>query len=573
MKVLDNSIKMIIKALLILMAFGELIRTNSYYSPYLLICIASFLCIFGSRGIWHNEESSRNSILSATFAAIFSIMVALANYAIWKVGGVEKYVLLATILLGTFFAFESICKWVAINVAKIRFTSNKIAPRHIFWISFAMILLVDLFVLFLCKYPGELTPDSIDQVYQMFGINEYTNHHPYYHTMTAKLFIDIGMTFFNEINAAIAFFMVVQIVFISLAFSYAAQTICEIGTPQIVAILFVVFCVVMPFNIMYSFTLWKDVPFGIFVMLSSVSIFRLLNKIGDSKLNYFLLAISGIGVCLFRSNGLVAFLAFSVVCALIIKFNPKKLVIVLVGIIVVSFIMKHPILKTIGVKQPIISEALSIPLQQIARVIKYDNDLSLEERDTISKVFDIDSIEKDYLEFISDPIKVNFNSNCDTEYFEEHKRDLLQTYISVGVKHIPRYAEAYIEQTKGYWNSGYDYWRYADGVYENELGIKRTVVSNFVNKVFQKYLWLFERPLLQVLVSIGVYTWGLLMCLFINLVKRENSGVIATSLPIAVIITLLITTPVFAEFRYAYASFTTLPVLIVLSLFWKNENV
>ena len=34
--------------------------------------------------------------------------------------------------------------------------------------------------------------------------------------------------------------------------------------------------------------------------------------------------------------------------------------------------------------------------------------------------------------------------------------------------------KTWIDQTKGYWNAGYEHWRWSLGIYENDLGIERT---------------------------------------------------------------------------------------------------
>lgn len=51
----------------------------------------------------------------------------------------------------------------------------------------------------------------------------------------------------------------------------------------------------MPFHIMYSFTMWKDVFWGALVTLFSVSIYSVI-KIGNNRANIIIVIFSAIGI-------------------------------------------------------------------------------------------------------------------------------------------------------------------------------------------------------------------------------------------------------------------------------------
>lgn len=63
---------------------------------------------------------------------------------------------------------------------------NKNRLLIIFLIPFLTLSILYIILLFACKYPGNLTPDSISQISQLMTGN-YSNHHPFYHTMIIKL--------------------------------------------------------------------------------------------------------------------------------------------------------------------------------------------------------------------------------------------------------------------------------------------------------------------------------------------------------------------------------------------------
>ena len=49
--------------------------------------------------------------------------------------------------------------------------------------------------------------------------------------------------------------------------------------------------------------------------------------------------------------------------------------------------------------------------------------------------------------------------------------DFVHLYVEIGLKHPLKYLEAWVDQTKGYWNAGYEYWVW-NGNWMNDLGIQ-----------------------------------------------------------------------------------------------------
>lgn len=94
-------------------------------------------------------------------------------------------------------------------------------------------------------------------------------------------------------------------------------------------------------------------------------------------------------------------------------------------------------------------------------------------------------------------------------------------------------------------------------------------LSNFINF----YVWLFDEvSILNIVVSIGLYTWLTIMFLFIAFQKRSKD-IILVSIPIlANILSLLITTPLYAELRYVYSNLCIFPFIVVLSFMQRENN-
>ena len=287
----------------------------------------------------------------------------------------------------------------------------------------------------------------------------------------------------------------------------------------------------------------------------------------DLTFNYVGLIITAFGVCLLRSNGYFVFV-FTVLCFLLLwKLSKKRIVMVMLIVLAGSFVLKHPVLKAIGVTQPDLIESLSIPSQQIARDIVDHNDLTDEQKELLSRVIDIDRIPESYSPFISDPIKNLVREKGNQGYIRQNTTGFIRLYFSLGVKHPLTYLRGWIDQTRGYWNAGYDYWRWYDGVVENGLGIYRTVHSERAHTILTWYLTQFSnQPALWIFLCIGFFDWMMLIALYIAIVRKDKVGVMLTIPNIMVVLSLLAATPVYSEFRYNYSVFCALPIVCALVL-------
>ena len=145
--------------------------------------------------------------------------------------------------------------------------------------------------------------------------------------------------------------------------------------------------------------------------------------------------------------------------------------------------------------------------------------------------------------------------------------DFVHLYVELGLKHPLKYLEAWVDQTKGYWNAGYEYWVW-NGNWMNDLGIQGTIHSRGVNELLETYLWLYQNVgAAQIFISIGFYTWMLGYLFYICILKKEKEKLVILSLPTAILISLLLAAPVYSEFRYAYAVIYAVPFLGAITFY------
>lgn len=443
------------------------------------------------------------------------------------------------------------------------------------WVVFITLLLgisvPNMLLLFWAKYPGILTADSISQVWQATTTGNYSNHHPVYHTLVIKAFMTLGFRLFGEINAAVATYSFFQIFFMAACFSYVIVTLYQMKISINLIICCGLYYVIMPFHIMYSFTMWKDVVFGGTVLLFIVSVYRTLKKIGKYQIvNQLVMIIGSVGMCLFRSNGWFAYVLTCIGFVFIFRKKYTKMCLTFFVIVVMTFFLGHLLLGHLGIKQPDTIESLSIPAQQVSRVVVDCDDLTEAQRQLLNQIVDVDAIPETYKASTSDPIKTLVRASENQNFIIEHKTEFIKLYLELGISHPHKYIEAWIDETRGFWNAGYPGGKWDHDVLENNLGISSIVNSEAINIVLEEYLWLFKgMEALQIFHSIGFHVWIVLFIVFINSIRGDKVNIFVTIPLIAIILSLVLATPVYGEFRYAYAVFCCLPFLL-FATFYKQ---
>lgn len=569
---------------LLFSAFLQLVKTDAFFAPYLLCFTFCLLCLV------HNAKKNRILFYGYTkkkiigiflFAALFALMITLANYSLLQEGGFKSFLLFALVFCGTWIAFSNLFLWISENIQKLTWQPSitKRRPYQVFLFVFCLIALINLTVLFLCKYPGNITNDSVSQLTQI-TTGVYSNHHPFYQTLLVQCFVKLGMTLFHSGNAAVAFYFVFQILFMAACFSYSVMTLYERKVPIwfLAAVIAVITC--MPYHILYSMSMWKDVMFGGFVLLFIITSYRITENMGSRLsrvIQYLLFALSGLGFCLFRSNGLLAYIVTMIAFFFLKKGKAKRVLVVLLGVLAVSIVLKYPILQRLHVTNPDTIESMSIPAQQISRAVTEDNDLTEEERAVLERIIDIDKIPDTYNPHISDPIKNLVRERLKETGYDFGLKDLpdfAKIYLSIGARHPVDYAKAWVEQTKGYWNAGYGYWVWLDQAQDAGLGIYRNTKSETLNGLLETYFGLYRSvSVFNLFISIGLFVWFNLMALFISIRKRDKTKVLICVPTLAIVLSLLISTPIYSEFRYVYSLICALPFIIGLIFVPHSEEL
>lgn len=504
-------------------------------------------------------------------AAVFSIAVTLANYHLFQpLFSLLVLLELGLCLLGGWVVGFHILLFAgrALPLSENVSPEKRTRPGGFFLLCFLSVAVIDLTYLFFAAWPGILTADTIDQLLQIDSGN-YNNINPFWHTQLMRLFIQPVQRLTGSYQTGVGVFSVFQILLMSAAFAYVLMTLYQRQFPKLCLISAWAFYALVHYNISYSVTLWKDIPFSLACLVITVALYRILTDMGKhQKADRFLFFLSGLALCVVRTNGILTYGILLLAVCLVPSLRKFRLIPWMAGILILGILLQGPVLTVMNVSGGDYVETMSIPLQQVARVVYEGRELDDAERELVETVADMETIRQVYSSEISDPMKGLVRQSPANAAIQKDPSAYFRLWLRLGLQYPGDYLKAWVDQTKGYWNGGYLYWVVAgQNVFENDLGIEATSGNNIIGKLFDLYIRYSQlASFLLPLISIGLFTWLMVLCCCL-LRKRKHPAWILTLPSFSILVGLLIGTPVFSEFRYAYPMIISCPLVLCVTIF------
>lgn len=426
---------------------------------------------------------------------------------------------------------------------------------------------------FLRFYPGIVTSDSYSQIEQTIGLIGLSDHHPITHTAIIGIFINIGLKLTNNINIGIALYSIFSMIAMATMDALVLKYLRKKKVPSMIRLMVLLFYALYPINAIYSITMWKDVLFSgmmsIFI-IQNIELVTNTDEFLQKKINIALYILVSILTILLRHNGL-----YVVMITLIATFIPlrkywKKLLMMLIIIVIVYESHKIIIFNVLKAEKSSVAEMLSVPIQQIARTVKYNiDDINEETIEEINKYFIIENVWENYDPTLSDPVKFKFN----TQYFNDNKLEFIKIWIELFTKYPKDYIIATISNSYGYYypeaKNTMASWVTLD---HNNMGIKQTPVIK--GEEVEEILVTAESrdiPVISLIFSIGAGVWLTIIALGYKMYKKEYKYILVY-LPIIVLWLTLLASPAYCEYRYAYPIFLALPIYISMNFINRKEE-
>lgn len=349
---------------------------------------------------------------------------------------------------------------------------------HMAWKHFFAahgVILSGFLIPFAAYYPAIMAYDVIPQLDQV-KVSGYTTHHPLIHTLMLSMSLKIGEILpavHNADRAGLAVYTVVQMLIVAGCFAYVYVFLLKKGVNRLLCYCFVLCAAFYPTHGMLAVSITKDTVYGVLVMVFTVFVWDMVTwdrnqDMGVKWLSAYL-AVT-VFLLLFRNNSIYAWLCYAAVASVVLyrgKGNDRKFF-WKTAAVHVSALMLYA-LTSAGMAAAVHAsnttyarEMLSVPAQQIARVVAYhEEELDGQDIERLAEVWGEGNM-PEYVPAIAD------RSKRDIPNDKEALRALAREWAELGVRYPGEYIRAFLLKNKGMWYLEdstylYDIYSYAKG--------------------------------------------------------------------------------------------------------------
>lgn len=568
--------------------------SSAYNIFYIIAIIGVFLLIYYSFKIREKRLWICSIILGLIFAICFTIGDVCNVYKDTLLPNSKKFALYLLIKIITYFIlFNSIIaialkklpviveKWNKENKEYKYFTANKKS----FWIIFG-VFLISYIPFFLYYYPGSFQYDAMNALDQIVGNIPYKDYQPIIYTVFLGIFWNFGKAVFNSGNIGIALCTIMQMISTALVLSYVIYYMAKKNVPTKYRIITFIFLLFNPIIPMYTVRIEKSIYFALLLTLVTIQIMEMITNKDEyfkKKIHYVTLPIEILIMSLLRNNGIYITILLFIMLLILNRKYWKNILLLLLTPIILFYIIKGPVWNALNIIPEDAREALSIPVQQFARIIKYESDsLSDEEYNEIHKYLNMtdEEITEKYLPTLSDNIKANVNE----EAFANDKFGLVKLYLKLALKYPGQTVSSFFINNYGYYapNSVM-----VSGVYMfneeskialntfksemNDLANVRKWDNKFIESL-NKHMVNRDIPIISIFVdNVGLYFWIILFGIT-YLIYRKNYKLTSVYIPLVLLWLTTIIGPL-VELRYVYTFIILVIPLMGITLFYNIKGV
>lgn len=557
----------------ILHYYGIILSTDNY--RFLTTILFFFLIYFYKKSNFKFDLKTKK--YSRIFAILLSIILIIGNkvyMVIWsdKVSSIfDLNSIFSAIIaiIGFSIFFYRIMGFILIKQKNVKIYNNNNKIKTKTFILLCLIMILCWLPYFLNFYPGILTNDSYRVIHNT-NLHILDDNHCFGYTFFFGLFWKLGMLIFNNMTTATAFYVICQMIILSIIFNFAISYFYSKGLNKNICIILYLIFSLNPLHAYYSITIWRDILFSASFLLLIVCLYEFITTKFKPCLKYYILFIISILMILFfRNNGIYVYLFLFLFLMLFTSNNKRNMRILYISIIFIYFVIKGPVYNYFNIEKGRTSESLSIPLQQIARVVALDQKIDNKTKKELNKYIDVSKIKDSYLPYIADPVKSITNG----ENLSNETGGFIKVWFNIFTKHPGTYVESYMLSTVGYWYPDCVYWSVGktrtEGRFENENIYNTSYMPSIVGKLID--MTDSRRiPFIILIWSIGLQFILILFSIFNSLYNKANKELLIYIPIIALWLTIMIAAPVFCELRYVYSLFICAPFLFVLS--FNNIN-
>lgn len=448
---------------------------------------------------------------------------------------------------------------------------------------------------YLAYFPAIYSYDGEPQLIQ-YTTHAFDNHHPILHTLLLGWCYDLGQFLQNGpgiLLDGMAVYSFLQMAVLSGAFAYGIAFFVRHGSNRIVPVLLTLWFGLFPVHPLMAVSTTKDTLYTAFLtifffLLTDIILEEELYKRGKG----LALFAAALLMMLFRKNGVylaagvaVFLLIATAFCAWKRSGHQKwygRLFLLVLSSIVFFKICDSGLMMATHAKQGEAAEALSIPIQQLARTFKSNQDsFSQEELDALYVYIPKDGLDN-YRPYISDGVKQYFQN----DRFAEDPAGFVRIWARLLIHYPGSYAAAFLYHTMGSWYPSdvshsmvyQNWWRDRTGYFITDAipvfagdFVKKENLLPAVRKLYEKIATdcVHQRFLpTKLLFSPALYCLSTVFLILALLIKKRRRMMIPCAAILVNLMTVIAGPCILV--RYVYPFMVFVPFLTVL-LAWKNR--
>lgn len=311
-------------------------------------------------------------------------------------------------------------------------------------------------ILFLCwvpawlsLFPGAFAYDALSE-WEQVRDGMITAHHPVIHVLLLGGLVEGVHSLTGSYNTGIAVYTFLQMFLLANVLACTIRFLKEFQVPDLFRWIALLFYGLSPVMQLFAVSATKDVLFTAAQLLFLLYLIRFYCRKEEffrSRRQLIFFGVIAFFTMILRNNGFYIVVITLAVMAFGCGKYRKKFAAVLLAVGLAYGIYAGPFYSALHVTPGGIEEMLSVPLQQMARVYKYDYD-SLEQQD-LELLYEIIPKENldSYRATVSDFVKKGFQR----EAFEEHKAEFFQLWCRWGAEHPLTYVNSFLINTVDFW--------------------------------------------------------------------------------------------------------------------------
>lgn len=439
---------------------------------------------------------------------------------------------------------------------------QKTIVRRIFLGTFVLCAAV-YFVFLLNQYPGSMESDHMRQLKHLLS-GTLENRNPLINSLLVWGCVKLALLMGGSMNSGVFLYSILQLLLLSATFAYGVSLLYRAGMKKWILIASTLFCALVPYNIFYSYGMWKDTFFAIWLLMTVWKMLSLLlkNREGERISGWDWLLLFGCAlVCsLSRNSGWSALMLLGVCLFFVLNRSALRLPMTgcILGGVALALLLMGPVFTALGVAPTADSVSAScIPLQQVGQVLVDEKELTEEERALIDAVVNVEQVKATFDPTCADPMKDAIYPKI--AVFDGNKSDYVRLWLELGRKYPLTYLRAYKNLLRMYYDPNVSSEVAYKWIYENDFGVYRD--SKLLPQLdFGYYETLLELPTVNLVKRPGAILWWMLILWQVCALRKSRRSRLLFLPFLAVFGGLFFTAPV-ALFRYVYSAAAALPFL------------